>query len=42
MRDSRIGSFGATALFLALALRIGALAEIVSRASMRSPPSRRS
>ena len=32
MRDSRIGSFGATALFLALALRIGALAEIVSRA----------
>jgi len=32
MRDSRIGSFGATALFLALALRIGVLAEIVSRA----------
>ena len=32
MRDSRIGSFGASALFLALALRIGALAEIVSRA----------
>ena len=32
MRDSRIGSFGAAALFLALALRIGALAEIVSRA----------
>ena len=31
MRDSRIGSFGAAALF-ALALRIGALAEIVSRA----------
>lgn len=31
MRDSRIGSFGASALFLALALRIGALAEIVSR-----------
>ncbi|WP_201830284.1 adenosylcobinamide-GDP ribazoletransferase [Microvirga zambiensis] len=32
MRDSRIGSFGAAALFLALALRIGALAEILSRA----------
>ena len=41
MRDSRIGSFGAAALFLALALRIGALAEIVSRADA-SPPSRQS
>jgi adenosylcobinamide-GDP ribazoletransferase len=32
MRDSRIGSFGASALMLALALRIGALAVLVSRA----------
>ena len=32
MRDSRIGSFGAAALFLALALRIGALAALVARA----------
>jgi len=31
MRDSRIGSFGATALFLALALRIGTLATLASR-----------
>jgi adenosylcobinamide-GDP ribazoletransferase len=31
MRDSRIGSFGASALFLALALRIGALATLASR-----------
>lgn len=31
MRDSRIGSFGASALFLSLALRIGALAAIASR-----------
>jgi adenosylcobinamide-GDP ribazoletransferase len=31
MRDSRIGSFGASALFLALALRIGALAALASR-----------
>src|SRR3712207_5798901 len=31
MRDSRIGSFGASALFLALALRIGALAAIAPR-----------
>jgi adenosylcobinamide-GDP ribazoletransferase len=30
MRDSRIGSFGASALFLALALRIGALATLAS------------
>jgi adenosylcobinamide-GDP ribazoletransferase len=32
MRDSRIGSFGASALTLALTLRIGALAVLVSRA----------
>lgn len=32
MRDSRIGSFGASALILALALRIGALATLASRA----------
>jgi adenosylcobinamide-GDP ribazoletransferase len=31
MRDSRIGSFGASALFLALALRIGALATLATR-----------
>jgi adenosylcobinamide-GDP ribazoletransferase len=31
MRDSRIGSFGASTLFLALALRIGALAALASR-----------
>ncbi len=31
MRDSRIGSFGASALFLALALRIGALAALAPR-----------
>jgi adenosylcobinamide-GDP ribazoletransferase len=31
MRDSRIGSFGASALFLALALRTGALAALASR-----------
>jgi len=31
MRDSRIGSFGAAALILALALRIGALATLISR-----------
>ncbi|MDP8919449.1 MAG: adenosylcobinamide-GDP ribazoletransferase, partial [Pseudomonadota bacterium] len=31
MRDSRIGSFGASALFLALVLRIGALAALASR-----------
>jgi adenosylcobinamide-GDP ribazoletransferase len=31
MRDSRIGSFGASALFLSLSLRIGALAMIVAR-----------
>lgn len=31
MRDSRIGSFGASALFLVLALRIGALAALASR-----------
>ncbi|EIM25441.1 adenosylcobinamide-GDP ribazoletransferase [Microvirga lotononidis] len=31
MRDSRIGSFGAAALYLALALRIGALATLASR-----------
>lgn len=31
MRDSRIGSFGASALFLALALRIAALAALSSR-----------
>jgi adenosylcobinamide-GDP ribazoletransferase len=31
MRDSRIGSFGASALFLALALRIGALAALTAR-----------
>ena len=31
MRDSRIGSFGASALFLALALRIGTLAALASR-----------
>jgi adenosylcobinamide-GDP ribazoletransferase len=31
MRDSRIGSFGASALFLALALRIGALATLAIR-----------
>lgn len=31
MRDSRIGSFGASALFLALALRIGAIATLASR-----------
>jgi adenosylcobinamide-GDP ribazoletransferase len=31
MRDSRIGSFGASALFLSLALRIGALAALASR-----------
>lgn len=32
MRDSRIGSFGAAALILAFALRIGVLAELISRA----------
>jgi adenosylcobinamide-GDP ribazoletransferase len=32
MRDSRIGSFGAAALFLGLALRIGALAMVATRA----------
>lgn len=31
MRDSRIGSFGASALFLALALRTGAFAALASR-----------
>lgn len=31
MRDSRIGSFGAAALFLGLALRIGALAMVATR-----------
>jgi adenosylcobinamide-GDP ribazoletransferase len=31
MRDSRIGSFGASALFLSLALRIGALAALAAR-----------
>lgn len=31
MRDSRIGTFGAAALFLALALRIGALATLITR-----------
>jgi len=31
MRDSRIGSFGASALFLSLALRIAALAALASR-----------
>jgi adenosylcobinamide-GDP ribazoletransferase len=31
MRDSRIGSFGAASLFLALSLRIGALATLASR-----------
>ena len=31
MRDSRIGAFGAAALFLSLALRIGALAALASR-----------
>jgi adenosylcobinamide-GDP ribazoletransferase len=31
MRDSRIGSFGASALFLALALRIASLAALASR-----------
>jgi adenosylcobinamide-GDP ribazoletransferase len=31
MRDSRIGSFGASALFLSLALRIGAQAALASR-----------
>jgi adenosylcobinamide-GDP ribazoletransferase len=31
MRDSRIGSFGASALFLCLGLRIGALATLASR-----------
>jgi adenosylcobinamide-GDP ribazoletransferase len=31
MRDSRIGSFGAAALILALALRIGALATLMTR-----------
>jgi adenosylcobinamide-GDP ribazoletransferase len=31
MRDSRIGSFGAAALFLGLALRIGALATVTDR-----------
>ncbi|MGF9759766.1 adenosylcobinamide-GDP ribazoletransferase [Microvirga sp. 0TCS3.31] len=31
MRDSRIGSFGASALFLSLALRTGALAALASR-----------
>jgi adenosylcobinamide-GDP ribazoletransferase len=31
MRDSRVGSFGASALFLALALRIGALATLATR-----------
>ncbi|WP_262028603.1 adenosylcobinamide-GDP ribazoletransferase [Microvirga sp. Mcv34] len=31
MRDSRIGSFGAAALFLGLALRVGALATLASR-----------
>ena len=33
MRDSRIGSFGASALVLAFALRIGALAEIAGRST---------
>ena len=42
MRDSRIGSFGASALFLALALRIGALAALASRIGWRPPSSRRS
>ncbi|MBD2749789.1 adenosylcobinamide-GDP ribazoletransferase [Microvirga sp. BT688] len=31
MRDSRIGAFGASALFLSLSLRIGALAALASR-----------
>jgi adenosylcobinamide-GDP ribazoletransferase len=31
MRDSRIGSYGALALFLALALRVGALATLLDR-----------
>ncbi len=33
MRDSRIGAYGATALVLALALRIGALATMLDRAA---------
>ncbi len=33
MRDSRIGSFGASALVLAFALRIGALADIAGRST---------
>jgi adenosylcobinamide-GDP ribazoletransferase len=33
MRDSRIGSFGASALILCFALRIGAMAEIASRST---------
>ncbi len=34
MRDSRIGSYGALALFLALALRIGALATLLDRTGL--------
>lgn len=34
MRDSRIGSFGASALMLVMILRIGALAEILMRSDM--------
>ncbi len=34
MRDSRIGSYGALTLFLALALRIGALATLLDRISL--------
>ncbi len=34
MRDSRIGSYGALALFLALAMRIGALATLLDRTGL--------
>ncbi len=34
MRDSRIGSYGALALFLALALRVGALATLLDRTGL--------
>ena len=37
MRDSRIGSFGASALILAFALRIGALATLAYRIEARPP-----
>lgn len=36
MRDSRIGSFGAAALFLALLLRIGALAGLIAAAGWKA------